>query len=207
MTQDPLVEAADDSSAAAAVSPRAGADGGGPVHGLGPEWRRGDDGLLFREAARVILLDEHDRVLLIRGHDKDQPERSWWFTVGGGIDDGEDTAAAAVREVREETGIALDRADLVGPVFTRSAIFDFYAEHCRQDEVLYLARVPAASFGADRAGWTDLELDVIDELRWWSLDDLARVDIEVFPESLVSLVRGLLPVWDGVTRHLGLARE
>ena len=83
-------------------------------------------------------------------------------------------------------------------MFTRSAIFDFYAEHCRQDEMLYLARVPASSFGAvDRGGWTELELDVIDELRWWSLDDLDRVDIEVFPDGLVDLVRGLLPAWDG----------
>ena len=209
MTQDHArSEAADDESAASAVSPRARERGGGPVHGLGPEWRRGDDGLLFREAARVILLDEDDRVLLIRGHDVDQPDRSWWFTVGGGIDDGEDAMSAAVREVREETGIALVAADLVGPVFTRSAIFDFFAEHCRQDETLYLARVPASSFDAvDRAGWTELEHDVIDELRWWSLDDLDGVDIEVFPDRLVDLVRGLLPVWDGETRHLGLVRE
>jgi len=209
VTQDHTVaEAADDPSAASAVSGRSSAHGGGPVHGLGPEWRRGDDGLLFREAARVILLDEDDRVLLIRGHDVDQPERSWWFTVGGGIDDGEDPLSAALREVREETGIVLDAAQLVGPVFTRSAIFDFFLEHCRQDETIYLARVPAASFGAvDRAGWTELEHDVIDELRWWSLDDLDRVEIEVFPESLVALVRGLLPAWDGQTRHLGLARE
>jgi len=209
VTQDHTVaEAADDPSAASAVSGRSSAHGGGPVHGLGPEWRRGDDGLLFREAARVILLDEDDRVLLIRGHDVDQPERSWWFTVGGGIDDGEDALSAALREVREETGIVLDAAQLEGPVFTRSAIFDFFLEHCRQDETIYLARVPAASFAAvDRAGWTELEHDVIDELRWWSLDDLDRVEIEVFPESLVALVRGLLPAWDGETRHLGLARE
>ncbi len=113
-----------------------------------------------------------------------------------------------MREVREETGIVLALDDLVGPVFTRSAVFDFFAEHCRQDEVLFLARVPAAAFASeDRAGWTELEHDVIDELRWWTLDDLERVDLEVFPDSLVSLVRGLLPVWDGVARHLGLARE
>ncbi|GEA80543.1 NUDIX hydrolase [Cellulomonas uda] len=185
-------------------------DGGGtgPDHALGPEWTRGADGMLSRTAARVILLDEHDRVLLIRGHDADQPERSWWFTVGGGIDAGESAREAAVREVREETGIVLADDALVGPVLTRSAIFDFFFEHCRQDEEIFLARVPASSFVAeDRSGWTALEQDVIDELRWWSLADLAAVEIEVFPEGLATLVAGLLPQWDGETRHLGLARE
>lgn len=176
--------------------------------GLGDEWVLGADGLRFRRAARVILLDAADRVLLLRGHDVDQPERSWWFTVGGGIDAGEDARSAAVREVREETGIVLDASSLVGPVLTRSAVFDFYAEHCRQDEEIFLARVddhdvtdPATS---SRDGWTQVELDVLDELRWWDLDELARVEIEVFPEGLVDLVRPLLRGWDGTTRHLAL---
>ncbi|WP_448060663.1 NUDIX hydrolase [Cellulomonas hominis] len=180
------------------------------MSGPGSDWTRGADGLLFRRAARVILLDPADRVLLVRGHDVDQPERSWWFTVGGGLDDGEDTRTAAVREVLEETGIVLDPAALVGPVLTRSAIFDFYAEHCRQDEELFLARLDhedAAGTGLSRAGWTSVELDVLDELRWWDLDALAAEPGEVYPDGLAELVRALLPGWDGVTRHLGLAVE
>lgn len=192
----------------APVAARGHADGGGPVHGLGPEWRPGPDGLLFRRAARVILLDEDDRVLLMRGHDVDQPERSWWFTVGGGIDDGEDSRTAALRELREETGIVLDPAALQGPVLTRSAIFDFFAQHCRQDEDLYLARVHSADLGElSRAGWTELEAGVLDELRWWPLDELAAVRIEVFPAGLPDLVRDLAAGWDGTVRHLGLAHE
>ncbi|GEA88837.1 NUDIX hydrolase [Cellulomonas cellasea] len=181
------------------------------ARGLGDEWVLGADGLRFRRAARVILLDDADRVLLLRGHDLDQPERSWWFTVGGGIDAGEDARTAAVREVREEAGLVLDPADLVGPVLTRSAIFDFYAEHCRQDEVFFLARVEGRELTdaatSSREGWTQVELDVLDELRWWDLDELAGVELEVFPEGLVDLVRPLLSGWDGTTRHLGLARE
>lgn len=180
------------------------------ARGLGDEWVLGADGLRFRRAARVILLDEADRVLLLRGHDLDQPERSWWFTVGGGIDTGEDARTAAVREVLEETGLVLDAGGLVGPVFTRSAIFDFYAEHCRQDEEIFIARVDARDVtdpaSATRDGWTEVELDVLDELRWWDLDELARVELEVFPEGLVDLVRPLLQGWDGTTRHLGLAQ-
>ncbi len=77
----------------------------GAPSSLGPDWVLGDDGLYFRRGARVLLLDDADRLLLVRGHDLDQPERSWWFTVGGGVDPGESDLDAAVREVREETGM------------------------------------------------------------------------------------------------------
>ncbi|KLN33052.1 NUDIX hydrolase [Cellulosimicrobium cellulans] len=189
------------------------AEAAGAPSSLGPDWVLGDDGLYFRRGARVLLLDDADRILLARGHDVDQPERSWWFTIGGGVDPGESDRDAALREVREETGILLDPGALVGPVYTRSAIFDFYRQHCRQDEVLFLARVDDASGdGGDagtlsRDGWTDVELDVVDEMRWWSLDDLRGVEIEVFPEGLPDLVTPLLGGWDGVTHHLGIARE
>lgn len=173
---------------------------------LGPEWVRGADGLRYRRAARVLLLDDDDRLLLLRGHDVDQPERSWWFTVGGGIDAGEDARAAALREVREETGLVLDPAALVGPVLERSAVFDFLAEHCRQDEEFFLARVPGP-VALDTTGWTAVERDVVDEIAWWSLDDLDRVEIEVFPAGLADLVRGLLPAWDGQVRRLGLEHD
>ncbi|WP_372434918.1 MULTISPECIES: NUDIX hydrolase [Cellulomonas] len=180
--------------------------GGASAAVFGSDWVPGPDGLLHRRAARVILLDEHDRVLLVRGHDVDLPERSWWFTVGGGIDAGETSRQAAVREVREETGIVLAPDELVGPVYTRSALFDFAARTCRQDEDLYLARVPATDLVTTRDGWTAVELDVLDELRWWDLDELDRVTIEVFPAGLPELVRAVL-VWDGTTRHLGLVEE
>ena len=43
----------------------------GPIHQLGPEWVPGADGVRFRRAARVILLDADDRVLLLHGSDVD----------------------------------------------------------------------------------------------------------------------------------------
>lgn len=188
-------------STGSAATGRSGGGSHGPVHALGPEWRRGADGMLFRHAARVILLDSADRLLLMRGHDADAPERRWWFTVGGGLDGTETSRQAAVREVREETGIELVPEELVGPVFTRSAVFDFVFEHCRQDEEIYLARV-AEGHEMTRVGWTDLENDLIEELRWFGLDELAAVQIEVFPVGLADLAATLVPGWDGVTRHL-----
>lgn len=178
------------------------------THPLGPEWVPDADGLLFRRGARVILLDPHDRVLLLRGHDVDQPERSWWFTVGGGIGPDEDARTAVVREAAEEVGLVLDPDALEGPVLTRSAVFDFWAQRCRQDEEFFLTRVESLDVERiDRTAWTAIEQESVDEVRWWDLDELATVRIEVFPEGLPALVRPLLRGWDGVTRHLGLRHD
>lgn len=173
----------------------------GPVHRLGPEWVLGPDGVRFRRAARVILVDAQDRILLLHGCDADQRERTWWFTVGGGIESGETALDAAVRELHEETGLVVSPEELVGPVFSRSAEFDFFRETCRQDELFYLARYTEAS-SITRAGWTEIEVDTIDEVRWWNLDELAATEEEVFPVGLADHVRGLLRDWDGVTRPL-----
>lgn len=170
---------------------------------LGPDWVAGPDGLPFRRAARVLLFDQQDRLLLVRGHDVGDPARSWWFTVGGGIDPGESPQEAAIRELAEETGLRIDADALVGPVLTRSAIFDFQEQDVRQDEVFYLARIEDPG-EVSHSGWTEIERRFMDEIRWWEHADLRRVDLEVFPAELPELAPQLAAGWDGVVRHLGL---
>ena len=174
------------------------------TYGLGPEWEPGPDGVPFRRAARVILLDDDDRILLVRGHDAGEVTRTWWFTVGGGLDVGESAHEGAVREVREETGLSVAHDALVGPVLTRSALFDFARITCRQDEEFFLARVDSADAVTDE-GWTLLERDVLDEMRWWKLDELesaVAAGTVVYPLALPTLLRRLLDGWDGSVEHL-----
>src|SRR5688572_15916571 len=64
-------------------------------------------GLVPRRAARVLLLDAADRVLLFRGCDPARPAQRYWFTVGGGQDPGGTLTDCAVRELYEETGLRL----------------------------------------------------------------------------------------------------
>ena len=178
------------------------------AHGLGPDWVPGADGIPCRAAARVVVLDARDRVLLVRGHDAGAPERSWWVSVGGGIAAGETAREAAVRELFEETGVRADPADLAGPVLRRSSIFDFARVTCRQDEEFFLLRLDHADDAvgtAAREGWTELEADVLDELRWWAPDDLAAhaaTGAEVFPIGLAAMLGEWLRGWDGVTRSV-----
>jgi len=181
----------------------AGPDDGwrdGLIH-LGPDWVLGLDGVPFRTAARIILVDQADRVLMVRGHDVDEPDRHWWFTIGGGIDARETVREAAARELREETGLRIDPAALVGPVLTRMALFDFAARTVRQDEVFFLARIESPPEIATE-GWTDLEQSFMDEVRWWDLDALATVSEQVYPEGFIDLARDLLTGWDGIARRL-----
>ncbi|WP_307844136.1 NUDIX hydrolase [Sanguibacter suaedae] len=169
-------------------------------------WRNGPGGMRTRRAARVVLLDPDGRVLLVRGHDADDPGRHWWFTVGGGIDPGESVREAAVREVLEETGLQLEVDDLVGPVVTRSAIFDFARESCLQHEELFLAHV-SGDATLSRARWTALEASFLDAVEWLSVDELRAVTDEVFPAELPEIVESLRAGWDGTVRHLGVQDE
>lgn len=124
-----------------------------------------------REAARVLVVDGEDRLLLIEGCDPSAPERGrWWFTPGGGLDPGEDALVGAARELWEETGI--NGVELVGPVAERTAEFDYEGVAYRQHEVFFVARVEAGRAVAP-AGLTELELRALSGHRWWSAPELA----------------------------------
>ena len=83
---------------------------GSVVGVVGPPSKRAQ----VRLAAKVVLVDHHDRVLLFCGGDPaTSDDETWWFPPGGGLEPGETTEQAARREVLEETGLELHD---VGPI-------------------------------------------------------------------------------------------
>ncbi|WP_296667777.1 NUDIX domain-containing protein [Demequina sp.] len=171
-------------------------DGPGPDAASSPR--------IEREGARVLLFDGHGRMLLLRGHDPHLPDRSWWFTPGGGLDAGESPREAAARELAEETGHLVGSASLVGPVWERTAFFDFLSRPYVQHEWFFVAHVDDADEGDAR--WTATEEETLDEVAWLTYEELVAAEIEIFPAQLREPWESLR-VWDGTLRRLGTVEE
>lgn len=158
-------------------------------------------GVARRVSARVVLLDARDRVLMFEGFDPVRPDERFWFTVGGGVEPGEDLRAAAVREAFEETGVRLAPQDLVGPVWKRQAVFNFDGLGYAAREWFFVARVAAAE--VDTSGFNALERRTVVRHRWWSADELAATGETVYPVQLAELLPAVLGgEWDGTTRSV-----
>ncbi|MEU5445814.1 NUDIX hydrolase [Streptomyces griseofuscus] len=113
----------------------------------------------IRYTADVVLKDTDGRVLLIdRRWD---PYEGCWALPGGHVDPGETSLAAAVRELREETGIEVAAAEL-----RQLGVWDAPGRdpRGRYVTVAYLAIVPA---GTRPTAGSDARRAV-----WWPLDAL-----------------------------------
>ena len=145
-----------------------------------------------RTSARVVLLDESGAVLLFCGSDpgnEDADAARWWFTVGGGAQPGETLTEAAVRELAEETGLHVEPAVMVGPVWRRDAVIDFNGSVIRSEEMFFVHRT--SRFEPCASGRTALERRYIHGHRWCDatmIGELAAMGEKVYPLQLGELL-------------------
>ncbi|MFS8095589.1 NUDIX domain-containing protein [Lentzea alba] len=151
-----------------------------------------------RPSARVVLTDSSGRVLLFQGFDPARPQELFWFTVGGGVEDGEELRDTAVREAFEETGVKLEPSSLIGPVWRRRAVFSFDGETFDAEEWFFYASVDSVS--VDTSGFNAVENASVSGYRWWSAAELEATEDTVYPVQLAELLPSLAAEWDGNTR-------
>ncbi len=140
-----------------------------------------------RRAARVVLLDEGNAVLLLSGRDPAvETAAIYWILPGGGAHAGETLEETARREVYEETGARLGE---LGPVvWQRYVSFPFDGHQFEQHESIFVVRT--ARFDVHPTALTDLEVRSTTGSRWWSADDLVMAKEAVYPPNLASLIAG-----------------
>ncbi|HYZ69374.1 MAG TPA: NUDIX domain-containing protein [Mycobacterium sp.] len=148
-----------------------------------------------RVSARVVLLDDEGCVLLFCGSDPalpdgaDDPAPRWWFTVGGAAQQSETLPEAAARELEEETGLRVDPAHLIGPVWRRDAVIDFNGSVIRSEEMFFVHRT--SRFEPSTAGRTGLERAYIHGHRWCDATMIAELVAKgetVYPLQLGELL-------------------
>jgi 8-oxo-dGTP pyrophosphatase MutT (NUDIX family) len=151
-----------------------------------------------RVSARVLLIDETSRVLLVSSRDPDDGILVW-YTPGGRIEDGEDLRTAALREIREEAGVVPN--DLTGPIWERRFPHTFAGTFVDGHEWFFVAHVEASQIrdvaetgegGSYFEGWS-----------WWTLDEIRTYDGIVAPRRLADLLepifKGTIPTTPVVT--------
>lgn len=171
---------------------------------LGDDWQPDHEGIPRRDGARVVVFDQNQRVLMIKGHDAHDPSAAWWFTVGGGLERDEDARVGAARELVEETGIAVNPRDLVGPVLFRQADFRFMSVRARQDELFYLAHYEGDPDAVTTEGFTEIERQTLEELRWFTVEELQELSKHerIYPRVLPDLIEKWLGGWDGTLTEI-----
>jgi 8-oxo-dGTP diphosphatase len=100
-----------------------------------------------------IVTDDRGRLLLIRrAHD---PEAGRWSLPGGKVEPGETATDATVREVAEETGLAVAVGDEVGQVLRPAPDGRVFAIHDFRCRPLHPSAVPRAGDDAADVRWVD----------------------------------------------------
>ncbi|MGH3939613.1 MAG: NUDIX hydrolase [Pseudonocardiaceae bacterium] len=142
-----------------------------------------------RIGARVLLLDAADRVLLIHARDPQEPAHHWWELPGGGLDEGEDLADAARREVAEESGIVLPT--LGRKLWIRESRFHYKGRDHHRIEYVFLGRTTDTAPQVALKP-TENEKAGLIERRWWSATELRHCSDKLLPATLPRLLDDLL---------------
>lgn len=147
--------------------------------------------MIERPAVRAIIINQANALLLV--HMKSEGSL-FWLTPGGAIEPGETQRSALIREIYEETGIT---ESSIEHIFEPAA---WYSELVLPHkgvptlfkESFFLVKVRNGSSVTYTHNPDEEEKQLMDDLRWWKLEDLSTSQETFFPVGLPQLVAELI---------------
>lgn len=124
----------------------------------------------LRPAVRAVVTDPDRRILLVHFMFpwEDNLPAGMWACPGGGINPGESTTEALVRELREELGLEIE--DPGAPIWRKEHVFEMERWDGQTDTYFWL---PVEPF-RPQPHLSEQELldEYVDSMRWWTFDEL-----------------------------------
>ncbi len=131
---------------------------------------------------RVVIANEEGKILMVRQHHE---ERDIWMVPGGGIEEGENSIEAAVREAKEETGLDIEVTGVAWHI-------EEVSEERGQRFVNYML---GQIKGGELALGSDPEFDdqhqVLREVKFMSREEISRLE-NVYPNFFNDEIWGIL---------------
>ena len=148
-----------------------------------------NESLPIRHNSRVLLINEQNELLLMRVQ---LPTHSFWCTIGGGTEFGETAEMAVKREAREEIGFDEDDIQWKKAVWYGEHVMERKGVPTLHKETFVLGRTSRTQI--NNAGMTDEEREVVQQFKWWSLEELRATNEFIVPPSII---RHLVPIMRG----------
>lgn len=164
------------------------------------------DELPIRNSVKIILINADNKILLMCADDPKTTSKDgsyhgrFWFPIGGEIEPGEEFMDAAIRELKEETG--LEQQDVVfGPkVWFGEFEMVLSGKMTKLKQQFIVAHTKNSETTLQHL--TDEEQKVIEKTAWFSLEEILASEEVVYPVVLPEYLPDILsqnypkePIW------------
>jgi 8-oxo-dGTP pyrophosphatase MutT (NUDIX family) len=133
----------------------------------------------------ICLFRDGDRILVSEGFDKVK-QNYYYRPLGGGIEYGETSQAAVLREIQEELGLEAENLQLIGVL---ENIFIYNGEQGHEIVFVFDGELTDKSlYQLDEIDGFEQEANIRFKAKWLSLDEITSKDARLVPEHLAELL-------------------